>query len=310
MAGFITTFERKETKYVLNADQVRLMKKGLAGRLELDEYGQTRIDSLYFDTPNRDLISRSVEKPLYKEKLRVRAYGDAHPGSPVFIEIKKKFKGIVYKRRVRMSRSGAEAYFRGMPYEEAQRRFPVNGADDPSALSSVNVQIAREIDSFCSRHAGIGPSMVISCMREAWKPVDPRDPETDIRITFDERISFVDVSQAPFDYDAAVAAEGRDYALAPGDAVMEIKCAGSYPMWLVRLLDACAIRPRSFSKYGTSYEIIASRQREAVRQRVAASVRARKSRELRESAPASKRPALSFFSVFSPKRRRRAVSAN
>lgn len=258
MAQFIGTFERKETKYVLSEGQIALMKAGLAGLLKLDDYGATRIDSLYFDTPNRDIIARSLEKPIYKEKLRVRAYGDANPESPVFVELKKKFKGIVYKRRMRMSRRGAEAYFSGMPYEQAQRLFPVGGTSDESAFDTTNIQIAREIDMFRNRYQQLKPSMLISCVREAWKAVDPNNPDTDIRITFDERISYVDVSHEAFDYSCAVAREDQTFALAPGRAVMEIKCAGAYPLWLVELLDRCGIRPQSFSKYGTAYTIVSS----------------------------------------------------
>ena len=305
MAGFITTFERKEKKYVITAEQILRMKAGLAGKLMLDDYGATRIDSLYFDTPARDLISRSIEKPIYKEKLRVRAYGDAQPDSPVFIEIKKKFKGVVYKRRVSLSRAGAQAYFEGVPFEEAQRRFPIAGEARFDSRSVANLQIAREIDEFRSRYDQLGPSMLISCMREAWKPIDPNDPDTDLRITFDERISYVDVAQSGFDYDTAVAAEGHDFALDPSMAVMEIKCAGAYPLWLGQLLDECGIRPRSFSKYGSSYAIVSQKLREESLRRVSASVRARRATQARSNDHASS--LTSALSTFFPKRFRQAA---
>lgn len=80
MASFTDTFERKEVKYRLNAKQHREVLDALAGRMAADEYGRTRITSLYFDTPTRDLIARSLEKPLYKEKLRVRWYGTPTSG--------------------------------------------------------------------------------------------------------------------------------------------------------------------------------------------------------------------------------------
>ena len=83
MASFTDTFERKEVKYRLNAKQHREVLDALAGRMAADEYGRTRITSLYFDTPTRDLIARSLEKPLYKEKLRVRWYGTPTSGERV-----------------------------------------------------------------------------------------------------------------------------------------------------------------------------------------------------------------------------------
>ena len=308
MTGIITTFKRKETKYVIDASQMQRMKAGLAGKLALDDYGATRIDSLYFDTPERDLISRSIEKPLYKEKLRVRAYGDAQSDSPVFIEIKKKFKGIVYKRRVSLSRAAAQAYFQGVPFEDALQRFPIAGKVQVDEPSPVKLQIAREIDEFCARYDKLGPSMLISCMREAWKPVDLSDSDTDLRITFDERISYVDVAQREFDYDAAVAAEGREYALEPSMAVMEIKCTGAYPLWLSQLLDECEIRPRSFSKYGSSYAIVSQKQREESLRRVSASVRARRASETFSADHASF--LTTALSALFPKRFHHAASAH
>ena len=109
MASFTDTFERKEVKYCLNAKQHREVLDALAGRMAADEYGRTRITSLYFDTPTRDLIARSLEKPLYKEKLRLRWYGTPTSGERVYVEIKKKYDGIVYKRTAYAPVPGADA---------------------------------------------------------------------------------------------------------------------------------------------------------------------------------------------------------
>ena len=109
MASFTDTFERKEVKYRLNAKQHREVLDALAGRMAADEYGRTRITSLYFDTPTRDLIARSLEKPLYKEKLRLRWYGTPTSGERVYVEIKKKYDGIVYERTAYAPVPGADA---------------------------------------------------------------------------------------------------------------------------------------------------------------------------------------------------------
>lgn len=127
MASFTDTFERKEVKYRLNAKQHREVLDALAGRMAADEYGRTRITSLYFDTPTRDLIARSLEKPLYKEKLRLRWYGTPTSGERVYVEIKKKYDGIVYKRRVGCSLTAAYAYLMGrVPYENACVQNPLS----------------------------------------------------------------------------------------------------------------------------------------------------------------------------------------
>ena len=109
MASFTDTFERKEVKYRLNAKQQREVLDALAGRMAADEYGRTRITSLYFDTPTRDLIARSLEKPLYKEKLRLRWYGTPTSGERVYVEIKKKYDGIVCERTAYAPVPGADA---------------------------------------------------------------------------------------------------------------------------------------------------------------------------------------------------------
>lgn len=246
------TFQRKEKKYLITAEQCAAIKAGLAGRMELDAYGVTRIDSLYLDTPDRSLICRSLEKPLYKEKLRIRSYGAFSESKVVFIELKKKYKGIVYKRRVRMSKAGLDEYLNGMPYEEVQRRYPIPGANPESDLAAGKVQIARELDAFFRRYEGLEPSMVISCLREAWAPTNPNDDDCVDRITFDEDISYVDL------YENGSAA--RRPVTGKGQVVMEIKCAGGYPVWLCELLSSVGAYPRSFSKYGNAYKrVLASR---------------------------------------------------
>ncbi|MEI3229832.1 MAG: VTC domain-containing protein [Gordonibacter pamelaeae] len=124
MTAFADVFERKEVKYRLDARQAETMHRALEGRMEPDAYGRTTVRSLYLDTPERTLIERSLDKPLYKEKLRLRCYGALHDDGLVFVEIKKKFEGIVYKRRVGCSYAAARAYLGGMPYQDACARFP------------------------------------------------------------------------------------------------------------------------------------------------------------------------------------------
>ncbi|MBQ9001424.1 MAG: polyphosphate polymerase domain-containing protein [Eggerthellaceae bacterium] len=253
MATSADTFERKEKKYLITAAQCAAIKEGLSARMQLDAYGATRIDSLYFDTPDRSLICRSLEKPLYKEKLRIRSYGAFSEADTVFVEIKKKFKGIVYKRRVRMSKQAMDAYTRdGMSYEDAMRRFPIAPDKMDEDLAAGKVQIARELDAFFRRYGNLKPSMVISCLREAWAPIDPADEDCVDRVTFDEDISYVDLFE-----DASVA---RRPVTGPDQVVMEIKCAGGYPTWLSQLLSSVGAYPRSFSKYGNAYKrVLAAR---------------------------------------------------
>lgn len=107
------TFQRYETKYMLSPIMARKLRKSLPGHLQMDEYGLDTICSLYYDTPDHQLIRRSLEKPVYKEKLRLRSYGPAKETSPIYVELKKKYEGIVYKCRERMILSEAVPYLAG-----------------------------------------------------------------------------------------------------------------------------------------------------------------------------------------------------
>lgn len=86
MATFTDVFERKEVKYRLTRTQYLAMVASPDGLMEIDSYGATLITSLYFDTPNRSLIDRSLEKPEYKEKLRLRSYGVPTEEDRVYVE--------------------------------------------------------------------------------------------------------------------------------------------------------------------------------------------------------------------------------
>lgn len=207
MTSYCEVFQRKEKKYRLSAHQYQQMLDALCGHMELDAFGETKITSLYYDTPERLLIARSIEKPLYKEKLRVRRYGGEVPGDTgdvsasesapcerderVFIEIKKKYKGIVYKRRVCCSSRAARAYLAGMPYEQACSAYPLSdSAQARESISSRSVQISHEIDQFCERYDDLEPSVLITCMRSAYKPLDASEGE--LRITFDADLAYRD----------------------------------------------------------------------------------------------------------------------
>lgn len=254
MASYSNTFQRKEVKYRLSSRQLRAILEALEGHMKVDRYGDTVIESRYYDTPHRELIERSLDKPLYKEKLRLRTYGPFSQASIVYVELKKKYKGIVYKRRIGMSKAAAQALVAGMDFEEAATRFPL--ADEGmqrELLSAHGHQIASELRAFCKRYPGLEPSMDISVVRRSYEPAAHAAsstvtlegaPSTDLRITFDMQMRGRDLMRdgAPV-YELA----GR------GEAVMEIKSAGSYPLWLVEALSANKIYPQSFSKYGEAY---------------------------------------------------------
>ena len=219
------SFKRYEKKYLLSAGQyARLMEK-LREHIEPDEYFQSTVCSLYYDTADCSLIRHSVEAPVYKEKLRLRSYGVPTPESPVFVELKKKYKGIVYKRRVTMAAAEAARWLRG------ESGPPEDG------------QMEREIDWFLRQNRPV-PRAYIACERTAWRAVD--DPE--LRITFDERIRWRET-----DLDLCAGSEGEPLT-EEGQVLMELKIPQAAPLWLARLLSDEQLFPTGFSKYGTAYK--------------------------------------------------------
>ena len=160
------TFQRYETKYMLSPIMARKLRKSLPGHLQMDEYGLDTICSLYYDTPDHQLIRRSLEKPVYKEKLRLRSYGPVKETSPIYVELKKKYEGIVYKRRERMILSEA------VPY--------LAGKSEPGFDS----QILHEITWFRNYYRGLAPAMYIAYDRIACFGTEDRN----FRVTFDTNI--------------------------------------------------------------------------------------------------------------------------
>ena len=128
--AFQTVFKRYELKYMLTIAQKEKIIEAIAPYMKLDKYGRTVIRNIYFDTENYRLIRRSIEKPAYKEKLRIRSYSQATSDSTVFVELKKKYDKVVYKRRIALTEGDAMAWVTG--------KIP----------SPVSTQISREIDYF------------------------------------------------------------------------------------------------------------------------------------------------------------------
>ena len=216
-------FERYEKKYILTRAQQEYIIDNMRGHMVPDEYGQYTICSVYYDTPDWRLVRASLEKPVYKEKLRVRSYGVPAEDGRVFVELKKKFDGVVYKRRVTMGAADASAFLRG---EIA-----------PSG------QIGQEIAWFQSFYH-TEPKVFIGYDRLAF--AGQEDPE--MRITFDTGLRCRDENAdlCAGDYGTAI--------LPPDTVLMEIKFPRSAPLWLSRLLTEAGAFPGTFSKYGTFYK--------------------------------------------------------
>lgn len=225
MAQYQKVFRRKEKKYLLAAPQYEALLPLLREYMAVDEHGLYTICNLYFDTDRYDLIRHSIEKPFYKEKLRLRGYGAPGPGDRVFLELKKKLNGIVYKRRVSLTLEEAGRYL--LQHEQ------------PSGES----QVLREIDWFLQRYRPV-PKIYISYDRTALFGNEDKD----LRVTFDQDILF---RESPLDLSQG---SWGTPLLMDGQVLMEIKVPGAMPLWLSHILNELGIYSTSFSKYGNIYK--------------------------------------------------------
>lgn len=224
-------FQRHEIKFLLDSRQRAIMEQAFAVRMEPDPHGQSTICNIYYDTPDYRLIRESLEKPVYKEKLRMRSYGQVTGGGEVFLELKKKYDGVVYKRRISLTARDAAAYMSG--------RVPL----------PENSQIGREIDYCRKYYRNLRPAVYLCYDRCAYFSTE--DPE--LRATFDKNICWRT-------YDMRLtAAPGGEHLLLPGQSLFEVKTAAAIPIWLVEALDQAEIRQASFSKYGEAYRIMSER---------------------------------------------------
>ncbi len=224
--AFQTVFQRYELKYILTLEQKEKLLQSMDPYMALDGYGRTTIRNIYFDTDNYRLIRRSIEKPAYKEKLRVRSYSQAAPDSTVFVELKKKYNQVVYKRRLSLSEEKAMEWVCG------------------KCPNIIDTQISEEIGYFIKYYQTLHPTVFLSYEREAYFSLDG----SGFRITFDDNILYRqnDLSLTSEVYGTSL--------LEPGKVLMEIKCSKGIPLWMAHILSKQHIYKTSFSKYGTAYQ--------------------------------------------------------
>ncbi len=221
-----TVFKRYELKYVVTPQQKQAVMQAINEYMVPDKHGATTIRNIYFDTDTYLLIRRSIEKPEYKEKLRVRSYGPVNNEDTVFVELKKKYKSVVYKRRMALKE------------KEAMDWLLKGGSLNEKS------QVASEIEYFLQFYENLHPTVFLSYDREAYHSKDNKG----FRVTFDSNIlARVD----------ELSLKSRIYGtpILPKDKVlMEIKCSGGIPLWMTNILSKEKIFKTSFSKYGKAYK--------------------------------------------------------
>lgn len=226
MENFKMTFARYEKKYVITRSQKAKLLALIGSRLTPDIYGESTVCNIYFDTPDYRLIRASIEKPAFKEKLRIRAYDFPDRDSNVFAEIKRKCDGVVYKRRVAMTYGQAFDYLCGDVHPETDS------------------QILREIDYLRAFYGDVQPSVALFYDRMAyyWKENE------DLRLTFDDNVRY-----RCENFDLSCGDRGTEN-ISGDRIILEIKLIDAFPLWLSEALDSLGIYPGSFSKYGAAFQ--------------------------------------------------------
>ncbi len=229
----IMIFKRYEKKYLVTKNEYEKLMSVIKEKLVPDVHGKNTLCSLYLDTPDFLLIRNSIDAISYKEKLRLRSYGVPGQEKTIFFEIKKKYKRVVYKRRVSMTLEEAAAYIESseMPFDS---------------------QIMREIDYLMKFYRQPKPNVCILCEREAFFAEE--NPE--VRLTFDENLRY------RYGFPTVDDIENGTPILDKDKYILEIKTPGAMPIWLARALSECKIYPRSFSKYAHAYFDIMNGERE------------------------------------------------
>lgn len=227
METYQAVFKRKEVKYLLTEAQLAALRPVMETHMEPDAFAHSSISNLYYDTPDFRMLRRSQEKPVYKEKLRLRSYGVPDEETQVFPEIKKKAEGIVYKRRVSMPYGDAIRYL--------SRRRP--GEDG---------QIFQELDWMLISYGSLAPRIFLSYERDSWKGRE----EPSLRLTLDREILWRTEA-----LDLRRGAWGEPL-LEPNQVLMEVKISNAAPLWLAEALSENGIFPISFSKCGRAFETL------------------------------------------------------
>ena len=232
--AYANTFKRREMKFLLTEEQYSAVVEAISGFMTEDKYGLHTIQNIYLDNRSNDLIRRSLGKPIYKEKVRLRSYGQrAEDGGKAFLEIKKKYRGITYKRRY-------SATYRELHDYVSEGKPP-----------ETRGQVFEELD-FLIKRLRLVPKIVICYDRRAFYGNGDRE----FRVTFDGNIRY---RRSELDLRSG---DSGEYLAGQPYRIMEVKSVGAIPMELVRVLSAMKIYHGSFSKYGSIFtnEIRAKRK--------------------------------------------------
>ncbi|QHF55620.1 MULTISPECIES: polyphosphate polymerase domain-containing protein [Streptococcus] len=225
-------FKRVETKYLISNHQRRQLLSDLGKHMEADDFAQSTITSLYFDTEQFDMIQDSLAKKYGKEKVRLRTYEmESDLDMPAFLEIKQKIDGVGYKYRIKTT----------------PRQAAILMASDADKVVE-DKRLASQLEKLHQRYGVIKPSMLIAYKRLSFRGKKDKS----VRVTLDMNMTYAVVNQLTM-------IGHESFPLLPDQQlIMEVKVAEQIPDWLENILHQYKLEKNSFSKYGHAYGLYRS----------------------------------------------------
>ncbi len=233
------TFERREKKMLIDNTQVNDFVNDILEYMTPDEYNvggePYMISNIYFDDDGDNVIRHSVSKPQFKEKLRIRSYGVPDKDTKVYIEIKRKLKGIGTKRRAKLPLWQLNEY--------------LEMGKHPDGIKYIDEQVLREIDYYRATYH-VSPKIYISYMRNAYFGKEDKK----FRLTLDKEIT-----TRRYDLDLSLGSYGEQL-LPEGKTLLEVKFEGAVPLWFARIMSKYSLSFTPYSKYGTEFKLAQRKQ--------------------------------------------------
>lgn len=226
--------QRFELKYVVDEATAQEVRGFVGHYLELDEFGIGKpfcaypVNSLYLDSDDLATFRQWVNADRNRFKLRMRFY-DAHPDTPVFLEIKRRVADCIQKQRCGLKKSAVS--------------FVLDGQFPP--LDLVNSREPKHLDAlrnFISivQQLRARPQVLVTYLREAYLDLN----NNAVRVTLDRHVRMSPRSDADFSL-------RMDQFVQPfGDKVIvEIKFTDRFPDWAGEMARALELRRDGAAKY-------------------------------------------------------------
>lgn len=233
-------FTRHELKFLIDRHTYGKIYKALMPYLVVDQHankqGYYTVSNIYYDTKDDLFHYEKMKGQDFRQKLRLRTYGHSDLDSESYLEIKKKHKGLVNKRRT------------ALRLRDAYRFLEVDEIDNNDLIDNTNasnIQILKEV-AFLKKFYTLEPKVALCYERQAFQGKE----DNELRITFDDNLR-----KRHHNLRLELGSEGASY-VSRDIFVLEIKVNDTIPLWLARILSQFSCSVQSFSKYSTSHNAI------------------------------------------------------